>query len=77
MGFLDFLKSAPKKAETAAAGTAATGAAAAAGPAAAEESAISSLLGESGAKLSGLLDKLKLGGLEDTVKSWIGKGGRP
>ncbi len=39
-----------------------------------EESAIGDLLGEGGAKLSGLLDKLNMGGLDDAVKSWIGKG---
>jgi len=40
----------------------------------AEESAVSSLLGEGGSGLSGLLDKLGAGGLGDTVKSWISKG---
>jgi len=39
-----------------------------------EESAIGGLLGEGGAKMSGLLDKLNVGGLDDAVKSWIGKG---
>lgn len=39
-----------------------------------EEGAIGSLLGEGGAKLSGLLDKLNIGGLDDVVKSWIGTG---
>jgi uncharacterized protein YidB (DUF937 family) len=70
MGFLDILKGASKKTETAAS----TGAAAGTGAAAAEESAISGLLGAGGSNLTGLLDKLKLGGLEDTAKSWVGKG---
>jgi uncharacterized protein YidB (DUF937 family) len=70
MGVFDFLKGSAKPAATAAAG-AATGAAT--GAAAAEESAISSLFGDGGAKLSGLLDKLKFAGLDDTVKSWISR----
>ncbi|MBN1319869.1 MAG: DUF937 domain-containing protein [Thermoleophilia bacterium] len=75
MGLFDFLKGGAKKTETAAQSTAAAGAAAAgAAGAAAEESAISSLLGEGGAKLTGLMDKLNVGGLDDMVKSWIGKG---
>ena len=90
MGFFDFLKGGARKAETAAQSTAATGAAAAgtaaagaanaaaagtaAAGAAAEESMISNLFGEGGAKLTGLLDKLNVGGLDDMVKSWIGKG---
>jgi uncharacterized protein YidB (DUF937 family) len=53
--------------------TAAAGAAAVTGTAA-EESAISGLLGDGGAKLSGLMDKLNVGGLDDVVKSWVGKG---
>jgi len=57
-------------ANAAAAGTAASGAAGTA----AEESMISGLFGEGGAKLTGLLDKLNVGGLDDMVKSWIGKG---
>lgn len=39
-----------------------------------EASAISSLLGEGAGGLSGLLGKLGAGGLDDTVKSWVGKG---
>jgi uncharacterized protein YidB (DUF937 family) len=75
MGFFDFLKGSSKKAETAAKSAAAGGGAVAAGAAAAaEESAISKLFGEGGAKLSGLLDKLKVGGLDDKVKSWISRG---
>ena len=71
MGVFDFLKGSEKKAEAAAG---AAGAAAAAGATAAEQNAISKLLGEGGAKLTGLLDKLQLGGLDDLVKSWVGKG---
>ena len=40
----------------------------------AEESAVSSLLGEGGSGLPGLLDKLGASGLGDTVKSWVSKG---
>jgi len=71
----------------AAAGSAVTaGAAAAANTAAAgSESAIESLLGDewkavsklfgdAGDKFSGVLDKLGAGGLDDKLKSWIGKG---
>jgi uncharacterized protein YidB (DUF937 family) len=72
MGLFDFLKSADKKAAPTASGAAAGGGAMAAGSA--EESAISSLLGEGGGQLSGLMDKFGAGGLEDTVKSWVGKG---
>jgi len=71
MGVFDFLKGSANKAESAVAGA---GAAAAAGTGAAEESAISKLFGEGGAKLTGVLDKLKAGGLDDKVMSWIGKG---
>jgi uncharacterized protein YidB (DUF937 family) len=76
MGVFDFLKGGAKKTETAAQSTAAasTAADAAAAGAAEEESVISGLFGEGGAKVSGVLDKLKLGGLEDAVTSWIGKG---
>jgi uncharacterized protein YidB (DUF937 family) len=78
MGLFDFLKGGAKKAETAASGASVSGAevagTAAASAPAVEESAISSLLGEGGAKLTGLLEKLNVGGLDDTVKSWIGKG---
>ena len=77
MGFFDFLKGGAKKAETAVESAAAAGASAAGAGATApatEESAISSLLGAGGANLGGVLDKLKLGGLDDTVMSWIGKG---
>lgn len=77
MGFFDFLKGGAKKAETVAESAAAAGASAvdtgAATPVT-EESTISSLLGEGGANLAGVLDKLKLGGLDDAVMSWIGKG---
>jgi len=72
MGVFDFLKGSAKKPETAAASA---GAAAVAGVgAAAEESAISKLFGDGGAKLTGVLDKLKASGLDDKVMSWIGKG---
>lgn len=70
MGVFDFLKGSAKKAESAVAGAGA----AAAGAATAEESAISKLFGEGGAKLTGVLDKLKASGLDDKVMSWIGKG---
>ncbi len=72
MGILDFLKGSPKD-SGGAAETAVGGGAVVAG-AAAEQSAVSSLLGSGGEKLSGLLDKLNVGGLDDAVKSWIGKG---
>lgn len=72
MGLFDFLKGGAKKAETAARGVAT--AAASATDATPEESVISSLLGEGGTKLTGLLDKLNAGGLDDVVKSWMGKG---
>jgi len=82
MGLFDFLKGSAKKAETAAAGAGASAAGAAAaaagavsgGAGAAEESAIGKLFGEGGAKLTGVLDKLKTSGLDDKVMSWIGKG---
>ncbi len=66
-------------ATTAAAGATATAANAPTGgggmvAGSAEESAVSSLLGEGGSGLSGLLDKLGAGGLDDVVKSWVSKG---
>jgi uncharacterized protein YidB (DUF937 family) len=62
MGVFDFLKGSASKAG------------AAIGSLTAEEGAVSKLLGSGGANLSGLMDKLKLGGLDDLVKSWVGKG---
>ncbi len=79
MGLFDFLKGSPKKTETTpmsppvSPATPTVGATVSDVPPA-EESAIGSLLGEGGAKLSGLLDKLGAGGLDDAVKSWVGKG---
>ncbi len=79
MGFFDFLRSSPTKTETTPMSPPVSPATPTMGPTVsdatpAEESAIGSLLGEGGAKLSGLLDKLGAGGLDDAVKSWIGKG---
>ncbi len=80
MGVFDFLKRTSQKAGGIGANAAASGtttaetASATAGSAADEESAISGLLGEGGTKLTGLLDKLNVGGLDDVVKSWIGAG---
>jgi uncharacterized protein YidB (DUF937 family) len=40
----------------------------------AEWKQVGKLFGEAGEKLSGLMDKLGAGGLDDKVKSWVGKG---
>jgi uncharacterized protein YidB (DUF937 family) len=72
MGFFDSFKGAGKKTDTAASGAAPGGGAVTAGPE--EESAVSSLLGATGGRLPGLLDKLGSMGLQDKVQSWVGKG---
>jgi uncharacterized protein YidB (DUF937 family) len=41
---------------------------------AAEWKEVGKLFGEAGEKFSGLMDKLNVGGLDDKLKSWIGKG---
>jgi uncharacterized protein YidB (DUF937 family) len=88
MGFWDIFKRAPKEAEratataatAAGAGSAATAGAAAVQPAAADSALavewkeIGKLFGEAGEKFSGLMDKMKAAGLDDKLKSWIGKG---
>jgi len=79
MGTRDFLKKLYRGAESAAAATGAAakaaGGAVSAGVASIQEKAITSkLLGDTGDKLSGLLDKLRNADLDDKVKSWIGKG---
>lgn len=66
MGIFDFLKGSAKDATAAGAATA--------GAAVVDESAVSKLLGMGGGQLTGLLDKLNVGGLDDVVKSWISKG---
>jgi uncharacterized protein YidB (DUF937 family) len=82
MGPLDALKKLYKRAETAAESTAAAGSAAAkaagdavtAGVATIQEKVITSrLLGDTGDKLSVLLEKLRSANLDDKVKSWISK----
>jgi uncharacterized protein YidB (DUF937 family) len=72
MGFFDSFKGAGKKTDTAASGAAPGGGGVIAS--AEEESAVSSLLGATGGKLPGLLDRLGSLGLEDRVQSWVGKG---
>lgn len=77
MGVFDFLKKSAQQAATAASSageTAASSATAGAAASSAEENAIMKLFGGGGAKLTGVLDKLNVGGLDDMVKSWIGKG---
>jgi uncharacterized protein YidB (DUF937 family) len=72
MGFFDSFKGAGKKTDTAASGGAPGGGAVTASYD--EEVAVGSLLGPTGGKLPGLLDRLGSFGLEDRVQSWVGKG---
>jgi uncharacterized protein YidB (DUF937 family) len=83
MGTMDIIKKLYRRTGSAAeSAAAATGAAAkaagnavSAGLAGIQEKAIASrLLGDTGDKLSGLLEKLRNADLDDTVKSWIAKG---
>jgi uncharacterized protein YidB (DUF937 family) len=56
------------------AATKAAGSALSPAVAAARETAVAKLLGKTGDRLSGLLDKLRNADLDDVVKSWIAKG---
>ena len=72
MGFFDSFKGAGKKTDAAASGAVPGGGAVTASYE--EEVAVGSLLGATGGKLPGLLDRLGSLGLEDKVQSWVGKG---